>query len=202
LAKSYNIAWLYEYQEDANAVQMSCELVSLAPKLSPREYLRLHQTLKHHVRIDKPQFLVLKHPRQCADNLKPKLLPQPNRARVGSDDEVELHRTKTHLNRQLLRMLTHLRCNALALGFFGDDIATVTHMCAQAGLVGFDDVGADDAAILSAGYIRGGGELDPSFVDLCFGALGREGVGLASFDSGLQDGPEAWPVGGLEKADL
>src|SRR3546814_12572879 len=52
-------------------------------------------------------FRSVERPRQAADHLEPQRLPQPDRADIGADDEVELHRPKAARFRMVDRMQAH-----------------------------------------------------------------------------------------------
>src|SRR3546814_8019971 len=69
-----------------------CESAEIRPR--PAEGSRESEPAEHHERIDKTLHRVVERPRQAADHLEPQRLPQPDRADIGTDDEVELHRER------------------------------------------------------------------------------------------------------------
>ncbi len=80
-----------------------------------------------------------------------------------------------------LGVLAHGRGDALASGRFGDHVAAVADVVAEAGLVGFDVVGTEDLAV-SFGDVGGLGIVNPVVDGVGLSAAGVVGIGVAWTD--------------------
>ena len=82
---------------------------------------------------------------QPADDGEAEAFPRPDRAAVGGDDAVELHRAKAAGAGGVERVPAHRPREAAALGPGCRDVAAVGDVIAGAELVGGEVVGGDDA---------------------------------------------------------
>src|SRR3546814_20313078 len=69
-----------------------CESAEIRPR--PAEGSRESEPAEHYQRVDETLGWMVERPRQPPDPLAPQRLPQPDRADIGDDDAVELHRHK------------------------------------------------------------------------------------------------------------
>src|SRR3984885_50360 len=86
--------------------------------------------------------------RQGADDVEPQSLPQTNRAIIGADDEVELHRPEVFGAGVAQRVLAHLAPDAPAGGSSGGYVTTVADVLAATRLIRPDIVSPHDDAVL------------------------------------------------------
>jgi hypothetical protein len=93
--------------------------------------------------------------RQSTDNLHSEVLPQFYCAKVGRNDEVELHRTKPKTTGFLQTMLSQRAADSPPPPAFGHNECRVRHMRASAGVVRMQGVAAfDPAVVLENKYVR------------------------------------------------
>src|SRR5258706_11177139 len=88
------------------------------------------------------------HARQGADDPKAEPLPQTNRWLVGRNHEVELHGAIAQAPRLAEAMLTHGPADTDSPSRRRNHEGGVGHVRTKAGLIGLQDVGADDPAFL------------------------------------------------------
>jgi hypothetical protein len=74
-------------------------------------------------------------------------------------------------------------------------------MRAQPGLVGLDEIGAEQN-VAFAGHESGQREFHPGLADIGLGAVGREGIGIAGGERGLEQAPHFRPVLVTEGSDI
>src|SRR5690606_276700 len=125
-------------------------------------------------------------------------LPQPDRACVGADDEVELHALVAEHPGALERTGAHRARHAAAARRLGDHVAAVAHMPAAAGLVAAQVVGADDRPVVLGDerVVR-----QPPGERRVAGHLAVERVSLAGTDHRLEDRPDRVGVFGRGRTD-
>src|SRR3546814_286381 len=82
-----------------------CESAEIRPR--PADGSRESEPAEHYQRVDETLGWMVERPRQPPDHLEPQRLPQPDRADIGADDEVELHRPKAARFRMVDRMQAH-----------------------------------------------------------------------------------------------
>jgi len=83
-----------------------------------------------------------------ADDLESKALPKANRGVVGGDDEVELHRAEPLPARLLQAMIAHRTPDAESARARCDHERSVRDMRAKPRLVGSEDVGPQEFAVV------------------------------------------------------
>ena len=91
-------------------------------------------------------------------------------------------------------MLAHRRSYALTLRSGRNHVAAVAHVRPEAWLVGFDEVGSEHLPFWRARDIGCRRTVNPDSVNLGFGTVWQEGIGVTRLESGAQDGPYGWPV--------
>src|SRR5260370_39395910 len=101
----------------------------------------------HDVCVDVAQRRMQEGSGEAADNLKAKTLPQPDRALIGTDHEVELHRAKSALPRSVQRMRAHCSGHAAARRCNGCHVAAVGNVPAATLLIGLQKISADHTAV-------------------------------------------------------
>src|SRR6516162_4794566 len=105
------------------------------------------ELLEHDQCVDVAERLVVECAGKPACHRKSQSLPKANGPRVCRDNEIELHRLEAHCEGLCLRMLAHQRGNAATLRRSSDNVATITYVCAQAWLIGLDEIGAEKSTL-------------------------------------------------------
>ena len=125
-------------------------LVSDATQITLRgaKRLQVDQRAKHDINIDVSFFRMTKRPRQGADNLEPKLLPNVDGGCVRRNDKVKLHCAKTKPARFAQTMFAHRATNSLPARVRCNHERGVRHVRSWTGLIWFQDVGAHHMSIL------------------------------------------------------
>src|SRR5205823_3229969 len=98
----------------------------------------------HYECIDKALLMVAEHTRKRAYDLESELMPKTQRGLVVGHHEVELHSAKSQSACLAQRMLTHSAADAKAPSSRRNHERRVGDMRTKAGLVGPQDIGADD----------------------------------------------------------
>jgi hypothetical protein len=101
----------------------------------------------HYINIDEPAPGVAESARQRADDAKSEIFPKPQGSFVGSDDEVELHRSKTETGSFAQTMLSHCSPDSATSGRSRNHEAGISDMRSKPGLVGFENVTANYSLI-------------------------------------------------------
>ncbi len=81
-----------------------------------------------------------------SNELETQLLPQPCRADVGFNNEVELHRLEAQLSCSDLRMFTHRRCEATSPRLAGHHVSAIADMASGPRMILLDVVRTKDLA--------------------------------------------------------
>ena len=143
----------------------------------------------HDERIDVACDRMGEGERQPADGREPCRLPERDRAGVGGDDEVELHRPEPRCPRDLHRMIEQSARNALSAGLGRGGEAGVGNVRPAAALVRAEKARAEDpgarfgdehAVIPAAPVVERLGPAD----------LARDAVGLAGGEDRAENRPQ------------
>ena len=82
-----------------------------------------------------------------ADDFKSQIFPKAQRGSVGSDDEVELHRSKTETASFVQTMFTHRSADSATSGRWRNHEAGISDVRSKPRLVGFKNVTANYSLI-------------------------------------------------------
>src|SRR4051812_23975472 len=85
---------------------------------------------------------------EFADDGEAELLPEPHRALIAGDHEVELHSAKAARLRLFERMRRHCARDAAAHRSRRDDVAAIGDMSAAAAIIGSQIISSDYLAVL------------------------------------------------------
>lgn len=101
----------------------------------------------HYVNVDKSTSGVAKPVGNCAHDPKSEIFPEAQCIFVGCDDEVELHGAKTETFGFLEGMHRHGSPHSAATRRRRNHKAGVRHVRSEPGLIGFENVSADNLPI-------------------------------------------------------
>ena len=138
--------------------------------------------------------------REAADNFETEALPQADGARVGADDKVELHGAKAAIPGVIERMHAHGAGYAATGSGRSGHVAAVGDVGTAAILIGAEEIGADDAAVVEGDKDFVGGR-EPKRESGVVSDVARQSVGFAGAKDGFENGPDGVGVGGESGPD-
>src|SRR6266849_10385477 len=102
----------------------------------------------HDAGVDVTQRRMQEGSGEAPDNFKAKTLPQPDRAVIGADYKIELHRAKSPLPRSVQRMRAHCSGHAAACRRNGCHVAAIGDVRSAALLVRLQAICSNDVAVV------------------------------------------------------
>src|SRR5208283_4619796 len=133
--------------------------------------------------------------REAANNLEAETLPEAHGAFVGADNEVELHGAKAALCSVIEGMRAHGTGYSATGGGGGGHVAAVGDVGTAAILIGAEEIGADDVAVVvgDEDFVSG---REPKGERGVSRDVARKGIGFAGAKDGFENRPDGVGVGG------
>lgn len=150
--------------------------------------------------IDVAQGLVAESSGKCADGGEAVLFPEGYGGEIGADDDVELHRVEAEGLCLAKGMLAHQAADAFSACCGCDHVAGVRDVGTATGLIGFEEVAAEDLIAFDSDVGMGSEPIgEEGFVS----GAGFEDVGITGGDDFTEDLPHGLGVlfGGGDDAD-
>src|SRR5690349_13953361 len=130
---------------------------------------------------------------QSPDDFESETLPEPQRSRIGRDNEIKLHCAVTKVCRLVQTMLSHHPSNPTTLGPWSKDEAGIRHVRPEPRLVGLENVSAD-YFLVRQGDIAARFRAEPVSQCLLTGNVGIKSVSIALANDRMKDLPNGLAV--------